>query len=223
VSGNLFSLKKLFQIVLVLTIIQLGIGGYAAHAADLNGTVKDFYDHPKQQPADKKAGITDSKQTVAAPKSTGLTFWDFMRMIFATIFVIGLLYISLKFINKKSKAYQKANSIENIGGTSLGSNRSVQLIKVGNSILVVGVGETIQLLKEIDDQEEYQNLLQDYNDKMDHMIQPGGIISKLKQKLNASDTVSTGFASQLKKQLEEISKNRKKVIKQLDEEERDRK
>lgn len=218
----MFSIKNSFKFLLVFSMILPNLDVHTVQAEGLDGSVKDFYEHP-DKPAEKKADGTDSKEKAASSKSTGLSFWDFLRMVFATIFVVVLLYLLLRFINKKSRAYQKANHIENIGGTSLGSNRSVQLIKVGNSILVVGVGETIQLLKEIDDGQEYQALLQEYNDKMDFMIQPVDIISKLKKKFASPDSKSTGIALQFKSQLEEISKNRKKMIEDLDDEERDKK
>ena len=72
-------------------------------------------------------------------------------MIFATVFVVGLLYFVLKFVNKNGRLFKSTQLIENLGGTALGANRSVQLIKVGNRLLIVGVGENIQLLKEIED------------------------------------------------------------------------
>lgn len=213
----MFSIKQWFQILLVLSVVLLGPAGLAVQAEGVEGSVKDSYEKPDKPAADEP----ESAEETTSSGSTELSFWDFARMLSATIFVVALLYIALRFINKKSRSYQKANFIENIGGASLGSNRSVQLIKVGNSILVVGVGETIQLLKEIDNEEEYGELLQNYNEKMEHMIQPGDLITKLKQKLSIADTKPAGFASQFKKQLEELSKDRKKVIKKLDEEERD--
>jgi flagellar protein FliO/FliZ len=216
----LFSIKKLFQILLVISIAQSGFAGLAVHAEGLDGSVKDFIEHP-DKPGENEADRPDSQEKAASSKSTGLSLWDFMRMVFATIFVVALLYLGLKFINKKSRAYQKANFIENLGGASLGANRSVQLIKVGSSILVVGVGETIHLLKEIDNQEEYDQLLRDYNEKLDSMIQPADIVSKLKQRLTVPDRQSTAFAAQLKKQLEELSKDRKKVLEELEKKEID--
>ncbi|PLT34202.1 flagellar biosynthetic protein FliO [Bacillus sp. V5-8f] len=216
----MLSIKKILQIILVISIIQAGFTGLVAKAESLDGSVKDFYEQPDSQ-KDKDTG-SESKEEQNTATSTDLSFWDFLRMVFALIFVIALLYVTLKFINKKSKAYQKANHIENVGGTSLGSNRSVQLIKVGNSILVLGVGESIQLLKEINDKEEYQALLQEHNDKMDLLVQPSNIMSKFKKSIQATAPVTPGFSKQLKDQLEELSKNRKKVMEELEEEERDR-
>ena len=58
-----------------------------------------------------------------------------------------------------------------MGGTGLGGNRSIQLVKVGDRILIVGVGEDIQLLTEIKDEAERNQLLDEYNQKIEQMIQ----------------------------------------------------
>ncbi|UTW69215.1 flagellar biosynthetic protein FliO [Anaerobacillus sp. HL2] len=48
--------------------------------------------------------------------------------------------------------------------SSCRDNRSIQIIRVGKRILiVVGVGESIQLLKEIDDENEVDKILEDYD------------------------------------------------------------
>ncbi|RFU61538.1 flagellar biosynthetic protein FliO [Peribacillus glennii] len=216
----MFSIKKVLQILLVIALGQAVFSGLAAKAESLDGSVKDFYEQP-ENPEEKKTQAGSNEKTDSST-GTDLSFWDFLRMVFALIFVVVLLYATLRFINKKSRAYQKANHIENIGGTSLGSNRSVQLIKVGNSILVLGVGESIELLKEIDDEDEYKSLLEEHNDKMELMIQPGNLLSTMKKRFQDSTPVSQGFSSQLKSELEELSKNRKKVMEELEGEERQR-
>ena len=59
--------------------------------------------------------------------------------------------------------------MENLGGNALGANRSVQVIKVGNRLLIVGVGENIQLLKEIEDGQEYEQIISEYNNQINQM------------------------------------------------------
>ncbi|MBT2649604.1 flagellar biosynthetic protein FliO [Bacillus sp. ISL-34] len=217
----MFLIKKWLQVSLMIAIFFSG--AIQAQAEDLEKTVKDVYVQPDDLKVDK-GGSIDSKSTKQAtnPGKVGITAWEFLRMIFATIFVVALLYILLKFINKKSKSYQKANSVENLGGTSLGANRSVQLVKVGGRILVIGVGENIQLLKEIDDPEEYEQLLKDHNDKIDQMIQPGELAMKLKnkwKKKSGSETAS--FSAEFKNQLDQMSDSRKRLLKELDRKGRD--
>ena len=120
--------------------------------------------------------------------NVGLSIWDFLRMIFVMIFVVALLYFVLRFIGKKTKSYQKANFIENLGGTNLGGNRSVQLVKVGERVLIVGVGEDIQLLTEIEDEAERKQLLEEYNQKIEQMIQPSDLFPNVKDKWTKTKT-----------------------------------
>ncbi|MCO0596833.1 flagellar biosynthetic protein FliO [Peribacillus butanolivorans] len=215
----MFFIKKWLQVSLVIAVFFSG--AIQASAEDLDKTVKDGYEQPDDLKTDKSKDSQTTKQA-SNPEQVGITIWEFLRMIFATIFVVGLLYIILKFINKKSKSYQKANSVENLGGTSLGANRSVQLVKVGGRILVVGVGENIQLLKEIDNPEEYEQLMKDYNEKMDQMIQPGEFATKLKNKwLKKREIETNSFSSEFKNQLDQMSDSRKKLLNELERKGRD--
>ena len=66
-----------------------------------------------------KDAVTN-KGTENATSSVGLTIWDFVKMIFATVFVVGLLYFVLKFVNKKGRLFKSTQLIENLGGTALG-------------------------------------------------------------------------------------------------------
>ncbi|KON68498.1 hypothetical protein AKG34_06490 [Peribacillus butanolivorans] len=215
----LYSIKKWLQISLVIAVFFSG--AIQASAEDIDKPVKDVYEQPDDLKTDKSKDSQTTKQA-SNPEQVGITIWEFLRMIFATIFVVGLLYIILKFINKKSKSYQKANSVENLGGTSLGANRSVQLVKVGGRILVVGVGENIQLLKEIDNPEEYEQLMKDYNEKMDQMIQPGEFATKLKNKwLKKREIETNSFSSEFKNKLDQMSDSRKNLLNELERKGRD--
>ncbi|PJN87152.1 flagellar biosynthetic protein FliO [Bacillus sp. mrc49] len=213
-------IKKWLQVSLMIAIFFTG--AMQAHAENLDKTVKDAYRQPNANVDKADSKDLQSNNQASGPDKVGITVWEFLRMIFATIFVVGLLYILLKFINKKNKSYQKANSVENIGGTSLGANRSVQLVKVGGRILVIGVGENIQLLKEIDDPSECEQLLQDHNDKIDQMLQPGAMAMKLKNKwLKKNESKSAGFSTEFKNQLDQMSASRKKLLNELDRKGRD--
>ena len=216
--------KRTFLLLLLIHIALLGMKA-PAFAEQLDNSVKSCIENPEtcdeNQPADK----LEKKQT-DTPKEqesngVGLNAWDFIKMIFATVFVIALLYFLLKYINKKSKSFKSTQLVENLGGTALGTNRSVQLIKVGNRILVVGVGENIQLLKEISDPVEYNQIIADYNEKLDQLIQPSDIVTKVIQLTKSTKaTKNTGnsqkFQSVLKQQLEEISKDRKNIYEQME-------
>ena len=46
----------------------------------------------------------------------------------------------------------------------------IQLVKVGERLLIVGVGENIQLLTEIEKGQEFDQIIMNYNQKLDEML-----------------------------------------------------
>jgi flagellar protein FliO/FliZ len=185
-----------------------------ANAEQLNKSVKDCLKDPSCDggQADKTTNESDDEKS----SQVGVTFLDFIRMIFATAFVAALIYFLLKFINKKSMSYKSSQLVENLGGTSLGANRSVQIVKAGNKLLIVGVGENIQLLKEIDDPEEYSQIIQEYNNKMEQLVQPSDIVTKLlKRAKKDGGNQRSEFSALLKNQLNDMASGRKKMLEEF--------
>ena len=48
--------------------------------------------------------------------------------------------------------------MKNMGGISLGQHKSIQLVVIGESYYLIGVGDDIRLLKEITDPDEIDKL-----------------------------------------------------------------
>ncbi len=203
--------------LLIIGIALLGLEA-PAYAEQLNNSVKDCIEQPDAC-GDEQAPQKKEVQGKVESTKVGIHAWDIIKMILATVFVVALLYFLLKFINKRSKSYKSSRLIENLGGTALGTNRSVQLIKVGNRILVVGVGENIQLLKELTDSEECSQIITEYNDKMEQLVQPSDIVTKVLQrrKVNQSkENKGNHFQSLLKQQLEKITTDRQKLFDEME-------
>lgn len=214
----LLNMQRWLKVALIVIIALLGTV-QAASAESMNNSVKDCYQNPDKCKDDKDLVTTQKSDQKPAAENVGITFWDFLKMIFATIFVVALLYFLLKFINKKSKVFKSTQLVENLGGTTLGANRSVQIVKIGNQIFIVGVGENVQLLKEIDDQDEYRQILTDYNNKMEQLVQPSDIVTKVierAKKWQTTKTENVSFSSLFKSQLDEISKGRKKLFDEME-------
>jgi flagellar protein FliO/FliZ len=187
-------------------------------AEQLNKSVQDCIKNPDScEEGQAKTTAKQSGEAQAQEAQVGVSFLDFVRMILATVFVAALIYFLLKFINKKSMSYKSSQLVENLGGTSLGANRSVQIVKAGNRLLIVGVGENIQLLREIDDPEEYDQVIQEYNNKMEQLIQPSDIVTKLlkRAKKDGSDPQSSDFSALLKSQLNDMASGRKKMLEEI--------
>jgi flagellar protein FliO/FliZ len=214
---------KLFFKVLLLVLVTLLGSKYGAYAESFD-SAKDCIEDPskcsEEQLKDTNKNEETKTENMEETVNVGLTFWDFLKMIFASIFVIALLYAILKFINKKSRSFSSNQLVENLGGTPLGTNRSIQIVKIGKRVLIVGVGEDVKLIKEIEDEEEARQIIEDYNNRMDQLVQPSDIVTKLIERTRNMKQGKSGeevsFSSTLKAQLEEISKGRKKLFDEMD-------
>ena len=200
------------------------------YAEQLNNSVKDCLEQPNAcEDISKNPSQTETidgnsnvekKDQETVSSSVGITLWEFVKMIIATVFVVGLLYFVLKFVNKKGRMFKSTQLIENLGGTTLGANRSVQLIKIGNRLLLVGVGENIQLLKEIENEQECEQIILEYNNQINQVGIPNDIISKIFKRVQLKDNKNGEqnplFQTLLKKQLDDLSKGRKQLYEELE-------
>lgn len=182
-------------------------------------TVEGWLDKDKPTDKEEVKKNQDENEQILENEVATFSIFAFFKMLLALIFVIFLIYFLLKFINKKGNLFNQYRYIQNIGGTSLGSNRSIQLVKAGNRILVVGVGDSIQLLKEIDDDEEIKEILADHNNRMDQLVQSKDFFKKVfQEKMNQkkrTEHSNQQFGVLLKEQLQELTNNRKKLFDQM--------
>ncbi|MEK5443120.1 flagellar biosynthetic protein FliO [Fredinandcohnia sp. FSL W7-1320] len=208
-------LKYIKKVILALIFFHALLVTFPVQAEEghIDRSVSDVLENQEKQ-VDKEQE-TDAIET-AEPVSE-LTAGDFIKMIFTTLFVIALIYLLLKFVNKRNRMFNQHRFIENLGGTSLGTNRSIQIVKVGERILVVGVGDTVQLLKEIEDTDEINEILEQHNASLDSMIQPRDLLNRMIQKRKEVKDGDQGhFSSLLQKQLSELKQGRKKIVEQLE-------
>ncbi len=82
------------------------------------------------------------------------------RLVIALAVVLGLIFLISKFLKKRKGFMQQGQVLENYGGISLGPNKSVQTIKIGQRYFAVGVSDTIEVLMEITDKETIEQLEQ---------------------------------------------------------------
>ncbi|WP_100403052.1 flagellar biosynthetic protein FliO [Bacillus sp. FJAT-42315] len=209
------------SIAFILFSMALFTGNYSiAWAEPFNNNVKDCINNPEkcQQDVNTKEKQQSNKGNENV-QAVGLSIWDFVKMIGALIFVVALIYFLLRFVNQKSRSYQKTKLIQHIGGTPLGGNRSVQIVKVGDRLLVLGVGEDIQLLKEISDREEYERFLQQYNDQVDQMLQPqdmmSNVLKKWKSDRTNADEDQKEFKQVFEDKLSHMKLSREKAIRKM--------
>jgi len=212
-------MKSALLIILIMTLSLFNVDEITVHAEKNVGD--SVYDYFQQQDKGADQDKTDNKslphknETAEIPsQKVGITAWDIMKTIFMLVIVIGMLFGLLKWLQKKNNVSPSVQTMKNLGGTNLGGNRSVQMIKVGNSILVVGIGENVELLKEINDEQEVNMIIEQFHNRMDQMVKPQDMISKLTALLKTKKGIAEenqSFKKELENQLNDIAEKRRKA------------
>ncbi|WEG11231.1 flagellar biosynthetic protein FliO [Pullulanibacillus sp. KACC 23026] len=143
-------------------------------------------------------GKTQAPSTQTADHQSSSIFPLFLKFIVSFIVVIGLLFLALRYLTKRDKSLQSSGPIISLGGQSLGNNRSLQVLLIGQTIYIIGVGDTVTLIRSVSQGEEYQNLLESYESQGD--AEPPKWLPKDPKQL---------WESVLGKQLQKLNQNRK--------------
>lgn len=126
--------------------------------AEGSSSGKSVYDtiNNSDKMGEKEKAPADNNPVSSESEST---YMMLVKLVFMLGIVLAILYFVLRFIQRKSVSFQDGKNLQSLGGIGIGQNRSVQLIKTGNSVLVVGVGDSVTLLKEITNEDEVQMML----------------------------------------------------------------
>ncbi|MFD0671726.1 flagellar biosynthetic protein FliO [Cohnella sp. GCM10027633] len=89
--------------------------------------------------------------------------WDLLWVLFVLGIIVGLIVLSLRFLAKRNRGWWMNRSLRSLGGLTLGTNKSVQIVEWNGRIYVLGVGEDITLLESITDTETVAALLADHD------------------------------------------------------------
>ncbi|MEA3320118.1 MAG: flagellar biosynthetic protein FliO [Bacillota bacterium] len=211
----MYANKILRSLLVVVFLFSLPMTGFA------NGLENSVKNQLEKQKTDQTEGErntpSEGEKDILEQKPPSVSMFDFIQMILALLFVLALLYGALKLINNRNRL-DSGRSVENIGGTNLGNNKSLQLVKVGNSVLVVGVGDSINLLKEITDEQEREQLIQSYRDRSENLAINTDRLSSLVEKLKGMKKTrsKSSFSSLLQDQLGQLSKDRKTKLTEMD-------
>lgn len=126
------------------------------------------------------AGSTDN--TVDLGLDDPPNIGNVVTVIAVLILIIGLIVLLIRFLAHKNNSWFSARSIRHLGGVGLGQNKSVQMVKIGNSLYVLGVGEDVRLLEKIDEQSEIDAIFQSLNSAP--TISGKGLLSYLSKSLS---------------------------------------
>jgi len=196
-------------------------------AEDDNGSVLDAYRQSSTDEADisetePNVEITDqpeeSEPSLFEGDNEEVSFWGLViRFLLALALVVVLIYVLLKLMNKFTSKQGQLNSLENLGGVSVGMNKSVQLVKVGTKVYLLGVGDTVELLTEITDQAFIDQLMS--NSQVPGADLFSKVTQSFQQKQSKSDDRSSSrnenakdsFSTLFKGELEQMKQKQEKI------------
>jgi flagellar protein FliO/FliZ len=139
------------------------------------------------------------------------------QVMFFLILIIALFFVLIKFLAKKNQYSPFGRSIRSLGGVPLGTNKSIQIVEIGHSLYVVGVGENIQLLQKIDDPEEVAyvtELLTSSQSDQTSFLSVGKWIEKLrgsKKEIEEEVEITSSFQQVFHDKLQRVTTRNKNV------------
>ncbi|SHN16329.1 flagellar biosynthetic protein FliO [Gracilibacillus kekensis] len=205
--------RKLIFFLVTVTFLFFQLPSAVTYA-----TVEDMYKKPAENQGEQQ-GETDENSGEEPVVDSPNLFFSFLQLLIALALVIGLIIFISKFLQKKNGFLKRHKVIENYGGITVGSNKSIQTIKIGDRFYVIGVADNIELLMEITDNNTIEQLLSQEENTNDS-------ISKIKEKITKSTSYSqdqnkNNFEKLFSKELHTMKEGRKNVYKKLRERKQD--
>src|SRR5690625_1656701 len=77
---------------------------------------------------------TENERTESNNFSTTSLFFNIIKMVVALLLVLVLIYLLLLFIRKRNTLFDQAGNLENVGGISVGQNKSIQIVRIGSKM-----------------------------------------------------------------------------------------
>lgn len=104
---------------------------------------------------DQIPGSTEetSSNTSNEVSSTWMFLTAFFKLVLATTAIVAIIYFGARIISEKRKRSQSSQNTQTLGVHALGQNKTLQIIRVGKKIYVIGVGDNINLIKELSEEE----------------------------------------------------------------------
>ncbi|MEI3604608.1 flagellar biosynthetic protein FliO [Pseudogracilibacillus sp. SE30717A] len=175
-------------------------------------TGKDCLEEFDQQQLDNIQENEDDA-VVESTNSPSIVF-NFVKMIFALLLVLALIYFILTIIKKRNKLHMNNNVLDNLGGISVGQNKSIQLVRIGDKVYIIGVGDNVEMLQELTDEEIKDTLFQQ-QEKENETV---SFLQNVFKKNNSSSTEdmaakeNANFTASLQHELNKLKENRTTMI-----------
>jgi flagellar protein FliO/FliZ len=183
----------------------------------------------KKQPDDKSELEKTEDSPVSNTTEDQSLVVIIIKLVFYTLLILIMIYALIKFLALRQKKLQPNQAVKLMGGTPLGNNKSLQLVKVGEKVYLIGVGDQVTLIKEFSESDEINNIETDLEKQSTLFTSPlanisTSIVNFSKEKMsnrkgskpnlsfdhlfNQSLTKQKGKQDQLKQDLNEVDEDK---------------
>lgn len=157
-----------------------------------------------EEPAEE----TPAEPVEAAPVEEKSLAGIIVQLVLYTLLIVVMIYGLIKFLAARQKNLQPNQAVKLMGGTPLGNNKSLQLVKVGGQMYLIGVGDEVTLIKEFSDAAEISGIEKDFEQQqpalsrnlLDFTKKKIGSISKNPQKKGFEQLFNQSLNKQKAKQ-----------------------
>lgn len=116
------------------------------------------------------------------PQTPGNYALYLVYVIVVLAVIVAMIVLLIRFLGKKNKTWFTSRAVRTLGAVGLGPNKSLQVIEIGSSLYLVGVGEDIRLVDKITDPEEVKLIMEAFEQELSAQSGP---LSPLLDKLAA--------------------------------------
>lgn len=202
--------SHLLKKVVIIAFLLIGWSVYPPHilAKSVSNCEDDIENCLDIEQNENQVTNIDSKQS---KDTTGSLLKGLLKIAFALLLILTLIYVMVKLFGRKNHLVNQTNVLENLGGISLGHNKSIQMIRIGDQLLLVGVGDNIELLSEITD----EALIKQVINAQDAMQDQNSIVSTFMNKIGQKKTDDENrnyFKHLFVQELQQIKANRQHSI-----------
>lgn len=120
----------------------------------------------------------------AEPLGSNNTLLNLLNVIIVLALIVVLIVLLIRFLGRRNQSLMSGRSIRTLGAMGLGPNKSIQVIELGSSLYLIGVGEDISILDKVTDPAEVALIIEGFEDQsssQSNFLAP--LISKVRTKL----------------------------------------
>ncbi|WP_339320203.1 flagellar biosynthetic protein FliO [Paenibacillus sp. FSL R10-2734] len=118
------------------------------------------------------------------PLGSNNTLLNLLNVIIVLAVIIVLIVLLIRFLGRRNQTFMSGRSIRTLGAVGLGPNKSMQVIELGSSLYLIGIGENISILDKVTDPDEVALIIAAFEDQasnQNNFLAP--LIAKVKVKL----------------------------------------